>query len=194
MGRCSARNKEDNAGLPEVRYYAWSRRSDLPPEPWFWHHKWPDASRSAPPDPRWGHEDVSDPTHDYYDIQLMGGGTLLVPVNRAERVGLRLLTNGVDAIMICLRSPARACPRMPGNGRPSCGHVVRSASRPRWPPVFGNGRTRPQAGRTLTASEKAWLDKSCERLSTEAALVDRIHEASRSGSIPSPDRHEHMRR
>ena len=64
------------------------------------------------------HEDVSDPTHDYYDIQLMGGGTLLVPVNRAERVGLRLLTNGVDAIMICLRSPAQelapGCPETGG--------------------------------------------------------------------------------
>jgi RNA polymerase-interacting CarD/CdnL/TRCF family regulator len=29
-------------------------------------------------------------------------------------------------------------------------------------------------GRTLSTGEKTWLDKSCQRLSTEAALVDRI--------------------
>ena len=55
-------------------------------------------------------EGVSDQAEDYYDIQLMDGGTLLVPVSRAERVGLRLLTNGVDAIAICLHSPAQSLP------------------------------------------------------------------------------------
>ena len=55
-------------------------------------------------------EALSDQEQDYYDIQLMDGGTLLVPVSRAERVGLRPLTNGVDAITICLRSPAESLP------------------------------------------------------------------------------------
>ena len=63
-------------------------------------------------------EGVSDQTLAYYDIQLMDGGTLLVPVSRAEHVGLRLLTNGVDAITICLHSPAqsltRGCPETRG--------------------------------------------------------------------------------
>ena len=118
-------------------------------------------------------DDASDPTHDYYDIQLMGGGTLLVPVNRAERVGLRLLTNGVDAITICLRSPAQSLP---------------ADSRKRAAELWARGQIgEPTAlaasvrdmlaqsrGRALTTSEKAWLDKSCERLSTEAALVDHI--------------------
>jgi RNA polymerase-interacting CarD/CdnL/TRCF family regulator len=29
-------------------------------------------------------------------------------------------------------------------------------------------------GRTLSAGEETWLNKSCQRLSTEAALVDQI--------------------
>ena len=51
---------------------------------------------------------VTDLAQDYYDIQLTNGGTLLVPVNRAKRVGLRLLTNGLDAITMCLQSPAQS--------------------------------------------------------------------------------------
>jgi RNA polymerase-interacting CarD/CdnL/TRCF family regulator len=38
-------------------------------------------------------------------------------------------------------------------------------------------------GRTLTASEKTWLAKSCERLSIEAALVDRISRAQAHAAI-----------
>ena len=37
-------------------------------------------------------DDGADLALDYYDIQLTNGETLLVPVNRAKRVGLRLLT------------------------------------------------------------------------------------------------------
>jgi RNA polymerase-interacting CarD/CdnL/TRCF family regulator len=118
-------------------------------------------------------EGVSDETQAYYDIQLMDGGTLLVPVSCEERVGLRLLTNGVDAITLCLHSSPQSLP---------------ADSRKRAAELWARGQVgEPNAlaasvrdmlaqshGRTLTASEKAWLDKSCERLSTEAALVDRI--------------------
>jgi RNA polymerase-interacting CarD/CdnL/TRCF family regulator len=38
-------------------------------------------------------------------------------------------------------------------------------------------------GRARTASEKAWLDKSCERLSMEAALVDRISRSQAHAAI-----------
>ena len=38
-------------------------------------------------------------------------------------------------------------------------------------------------GRMLTSSEKAWLDNSCERLSTEAALVDRISRSEAFAAI-----------
>jgi RNA polymerase-interacting CarD/CdnL/TRCF family regulator len=125
---------------------------------------------------------VSDDTQAYYDIQLMDGGTLLVPVSREARVGLRLLTNGVDAITLCLHSSAQSLP---------------ADSRKRAAELWARGQVgEPTAlaasvrdmlaqshGRTLTASEKAWLDKSCERLSTEAALVDRISRSQAHAAI-----------
>ena len=125
---------------------------------------------------------VSDQTQDYYDIQLMSGGTLLVPVSYAARVGLRLLTNGVDAVTICLRSPAQSLPadarqrafelRIRGqNGEPT---ALAASVRD----MLAQSR-----GRALTASEKSWLDKSCERLTTEAALVDRISRAEALAAI-----------
>ena len=128
------------------------------------------------------HEDVSDPTHDYYDIQLMGGGTLLVPVNRAERVGLRLLTNGVDAIMICLRSPAQ---ELPPDARKRAAELWARGQigEPTALATCVRDMVAQSHGRTLTASEKAWLDKSCERLSTEAALVDRISRSQAHAAI-----------
>ena len=127
-------------------------------------------------------EAMSDQEQDYYDIQLMDGGTLLVPVSRAERVGLRPLTNGVDAVTICLHSPAQSLP---------------ADSRKRAAELWARGQIgEPTAlatcvrdmvaqshGRTLTASEKAWLDKSCERLSTEAALVDSISRSQAHAAI-----------
>ena len=127
-------------------------------------------------------EGVSDQTQAYYDIQLMDGGTLLVPVSHEKRVGLRLLTNGVDAITQCLNSPAQ---------------ILSADSRKRAAELWARGQIgEPTAlaacvrdmvaqshGRTLTASEKAWLDKSCERLSTEAALVDRISRSQAHAAI-----------
>ena len=56
-------------------------------------------------------EAVSDQTQDYYDIQLLDGGTLFVPVSRAKRLGLRLLTNGLDVITVCMHSPPRSLPQ-----------------------------------------------------------------------------------
>jgi RNA polymerase-interacting CarD/CdnL/TRCF family regulator len=118
-------------------------------------------------------EGASDRTQDYYDIELMSGGTLLVPVGRAERVGLRPLTNGVAAVTICLHSTAQSLPadarqrafelRVRGqNGEPT---ALAASVRD----MLAQSR-----GRSLTATEKQWLDKACERLATEAALVDRI--------------------
>ena len=118
-------------------------------------------------------EGASDRMQDYYEIQLMDGGTLLVPVSRAEHLGLRLLTNGVDAVRMCLRAPAQSLPQ---------------DARQRAAELWARGQNRePTAlaasvrdmlaqsrGRALTANEKLWLDKSFERLTTEASLVDRI--------------------
>ena len=49
-------------------------------------------------------------TEEYYDIHLAEGGTLLVPVGRAESVGLRLLTSGVEAVKAGLRTLPQGLP------------------------------------------------------------------------------------
>lgn len=127
-------------------------------------------------------EGVSDQAQAYYDIQLTDGGTLLVPVSRAERVGLRLLTNGVDAITLCLHSPAQSLPVDARKraaelwARGQNGEPIALAASVR--DMLAQSR-----GRTLTASEKTWLDKSCERLSKEAALVDRISRSQAHAAI-----------
>ena len=127
-------------------------------------------------------EGVSDQAQDYYDIQLMDGGTLLVPVSRAERVGLRLLTNGVDAIMICLHSPPQS---LPGDARKRAAVLWARGQNGEPTAVAASVRdmVAQSRGRALTASEKTWLDKSCERLSTEAALVDRISRSQAHAAI-----------
>jgi RNA polymerase-interacting CarD/CdnL/TRCF family regulator len=125
---------------------------------------------------------VSDQTQAYYDIQLMDGGTLLVPVSRAERVGLRLLTNSVDAITLCLRSPAQSLPADARKRaaelwtRGQVGEATALAACVR--DMVAHSR-----GRALTVSEKTWLDKSCDRLSTEAALVDHISRSQAHATI-----------
>src|SRR5512135_1221657 len=47
---------------------------------------------------------------DYYEINLATSGTLLVPVSRADSVGLRPLTNSLGTIAECLASPPEALP------------------------------------------------------------------------------------
>ena len=119
---------------------------------------------------------------DYYDIQLLEGGTLLVPVSRADQVGLRPLTNGVETVMKRLHSPAQTLPQdarkraaelqaRGQNGEPTAlADAVRDMVT----------HTR---GRTLRDSEKLWLEKACACLVTEAALVDRIPKSEARASI-----------
>ena len=112
----------------------------------------------------------------------MDGGTLLVPVSRAEHVGLRLLTNGVAAIMICLNSPAGS---LPADARKRAAELWARGQigEPTALAASVRDMLAQSHGRTLTAREKAWLDKSCERLSTEAALVDRISRSQAHAAI-----------
>ena len=127
-------------------------------------------------------EALSDQEQDYYDIQLMDGGTLLVPVSRAERVGLRPLTNGVDAVMVCLHSPALS---LPVDSRKRAAELWARAQigEPTALAASVRDMLAQSRGRTLTASEKTWLAKSCERLSIEAALVDRISRSQAHAAI-----------
>lgn len=127
-------------------------------------------------------EGVADQTQDYYDIQLMDGATLLVPVSRAERVGLRPLTNGVDAIKSCLHSPAQS---LSGDARKRATELWERGQNGEPTALAASVRDMlaQSRGRALTRSEKVWLDKSCERLSTEAALVDRISRSQAHAAI-----------
>jgi len=125
---------------------------------------------------------ASDQAQDYSDIELTRGGTLLVPEGRAERAGLRLLTNGVDASKICLLSPAFSWPlcarkraaELTARGR--IGEPTALAASVRDMVAHSHGRS-------LTASEKSRLDKLCERLTTEAALADRIPRSQARAAI-----------
>jgi RNA polymerase-interacting CarD/CdnL/TRCF family regulator len=119
---------------------------------------------------------------DYYDIDLPGNGTLLVPVSRAESVGLRLLTNGVAAITACLFAPAQS---LPEDSRERAA-VLRARGRSFEPTALADSvrdMLAQSRGRYLSPTEKTWLDNSCERLSTEAALVDGIARSEARAAI-----------
>ena len=127
-------------------------------------------------------EGAPDQAQDYYDIELMDGGTLFVPVSRAERIGLRLLTNGIDAITICLHSPAQS---LPGDARKRAAELLARGQIGAPTALADSVRdmVAHSRGRKLSISEKEWLDKSCKHLSIEAALVDRISKAQAYAAI-----------
>ncbi len=115
----------------------------------------------------------SERTEDYYDIQLVKGGTLLVPVSRVESVGLRRLTNGIEAVKASLGSPARS---LPANSRQRAA-VLRTREQVFEPEALAHcirDLLAQSQGRTLSVGEQTWLDKACQRLSTEVALVDHV--------------------
>jgi RNA polymerase-interacting CarD/CdnL/TRCF family regulator len=115
----------------------------------------------------------SDRTEDYYDIALLEGGTLLVPVGRAQTVGLRRLTNGLAFVTEHLCSPPEG---LPDNLRQRSA-LLREREQMPAPEALAHsvrdllGRSR---GRSLSESEKTWLDRSCQRMSTEVSLVDGV--------------------
>lgn len=115
----------------------------------------------------------ADHTEDYYDIRLREGGTLLVPISRAESVGLRRLTGGIEATKAGLYSPARS---LPDDYRERAA-VLRQRGQLAEPGALAHSvrdLLAKSRGRTLSPSEKTWLEKACQCLSTEAALVDQI--------------------
>ncbi len=125
---------------------------------------------------------ASDPTEDYYDIRLSQGGTLLVPVSRAESVGLRRLTNGIEAVKACLRSPAES---LPDNPRQRAA-VLRTREQILEPDALAHcvrDMLAHSHGKPLSASEQTWLEKACQRLSTEVALVDHVSPAQARSAV-----------
>ena len=125
---------------------------------------------------------TSQEAQDYYEVQLSDGGTLLVPVHRAESVGLRLLTNGVAAILTAFHSPTGSLPE----DHRARAMTLRARAQSAEPSALADSvrdLLAQSRGRALSASEKAWLDKSCERLSIEAALVDRIPRSQARAAI-----------
>ncbi len=114
----------------------------------------------------------SDRVEDYYEIHLSQGGTLLVPVQRAESVGLRRLSVGIETIKRCLNSPAQG---LPSNYRERAAalQVREQGAEPTALADSVRDVLAQSRERTLSKGERAWLDKSCQRLVAEAALVDR---------------------
>jgi RNA polymerase-interacting CarD/CdnL/TRCF family regulator len=129
-------------------------------------------TRLDPADPM--QHTVSSKMEDYYEIRLAQDGTLLVPVSRAERAGLRRLTNGIEAVVaVCLDSSAQS---LPENGRQRIAELQArgQAAQPTALIQAVRDLLVQRRGQSLSTGEKAWLDRSCEHLSTEAALVDGI--------------------
>ena len=126
--------------------------------------------------------DRTDQAEDYYDIQLLEGGTLLVPVGRAAGAGLRLLTNSLEAITVCLHSPALSLPQ---DARQRASELRTRGQRSEPTALAASVRDMLAfvRGRALKDSEKMWLDKSCEQLSTEASLVDRISRSEARAAV-----------
>jgi len=127
-------------------------------------------------------EAVQDQRQDYYDILLLDGGTMYVPVSRSERLGLRLLTNGIDVIKVCMHSPPRSLPQ---DGRERAAELQARSQMAEPTALVAAVRDLvvQSRGRALTASETTWLRKSCERLSIEASLVDSIPKAQAFDAI-----------
>ena len=119
---------------------------------------------------------------DYYNVRLSAGSMLTVPVSRAESLGLRLIVNSLASIVRCLRSPAQP---LSDNDRQRVLEL-----KARWQasePTALAGAVRDLLNRRrtnhLTPSDKKWMTLACERLSTEAALVDSIDEFQASTAI-----------
>jgi RNA polymerase-interacting CarD/CdnL/TRCF family regulator len=117
--------------------------------------------------------DEAGQSKDYYGVRLSEGGILSVPVTRAESLGLRRVVNGLQIIVRCLRSPAKA---LPDNDRERVLGLKACWQSPQPMAVAEGVRDLLARSRThnLTPADKKWLVNACERLSGEAARVDAI--------------------
>ena len=110
---------------------------------------------------------------EFYSVRLTKASLLTVPVDRAEALGLRLIVNGLAAVVACLRTPMHP---LPGNDRERL-MWLKACWRAPQPKALAEGvRDLMGRGRTsrLTPADKRWLVSASERMSAEAALVDAI--------------------
>ena len=119
---------------------------------------------------------------DYYGIRLSDGTILSVPVIRADTLGLRRVINSLTAIVAGLRSTARP---LPDDDRQRAIELKARWQAPH-PAALTQG-VRDLLGRSrtshLTPADKKWLTNACERLSTEAAMVDAIDPTAARAAI-----------
>ncbi len=118
----------------------------------------------------------------YYCIRLGDGGILTVPVAHAEDLGLRRIANGLASIRACLRSHANPLPDNPQE------RVLELSARWQDPQALVLVRAvrdlaRYGTKRSLTPGDKRWLSRACDRLSSEAAMVDAIDVAEARAAI-----------
>ena len=110
---------------------------------------------------------------EFYSVRLTRASLLTVPVDRAEALGLRLIVNGLAAVMACLRTPVHP---LPSNDRERLAWLKACWRAPE-PEALAEGvRDLMGRGRTyrLTPADKRWLVSASERMSAEVALVDAI--------------------
>ena len=108
---------------------------------------------------------------EFYSVRLAKTSLLTVPVDRAEALGLRLIVNGLAAVVACLRTPMHP---LPSNDRERLIWLKACWRAPR-PQALAEGvRDLMGRGRSyrLTPADKRWLVSASERMSAEAALVD----------------------
>lgn len=119
---------------------------------------------------------------EFYTVRISHGGTLTVPVDRAEALGLRVISNSLKVIAASLRGDAAA---LPDNDRERM-VMLKSRWHDQQPGVLAQTvRDLLARGRTrrLTPADKRWLAEAVERLSSEVSLVDEIDLAQARAAV-----------
>jgi RNA polymerase-interacting CarD/CdnL/TRCF family regulator len=110
---------------------------------------------------------------EFYSVRLARDSLLTVPVDRAEALGLRLIVNGLAAIVACLHTPMHP---LPDNDRERFIWLKACWNAPQPEALTEGVRDLTGRGRTyrLTPADKRWLVNASERMSVEVAMVDAI--------------------
>jgi RNA polymerase-interacting CarD/CdnL/TRCF family regulator len=122
------------------------------------------------------------PAGAYYEVEIIKEGRLFVPVARATAVGLRRLSNSLATILRCLASDAAMPPEITRE-RADWLRRREQACEAEALTEAVRDLTAGRSHRTLSNSERKWLDQACRRLSAEAAIVDHITESEAHAAI-----------